>query len=47
MAALGVFLLWFGWFGYSTGNTLLSPNSGIALVALNTFLAGAGGPWPP
>ncbi|MBP1712267.1 MAG: ammonium transporter [Deltaproteobacteria bacterium] len=43
MAALGVCLLWFGWFGYSTGNTLLSPNSGIALVTLNTFLAGAGG----
>ena len=43
LAALGLFLLWFGWFGYNAGNTLLSPNSGIALIALNTFLAGAGG----
>ncbi|RPJ42002.1 MAG: ammonium transporter, partial [Deltaproteobacteria bacterium] len=43
LAGLGLFLLWGGWFGYNTGNTLLSPNSGIALIALNTFLAGAGG----
>jgi signal transduction histidine kinase len=43
LAALGLFLLWFGWFGYNAGNTLLSPNSGIALISLNTFLSGAGG----
>ena len=43
LAGIGLFLLWIGWFGYNTGNSLLSPNSGIALIALNTFLAGAGG----
>ena len=43
LAGLGLFLMWLGWFGSNTGNTLLSPNSGIALIALNTFLAGAGG----
>ena len=43
LAGIGLFLLWMGWFGYNTGNSLLSPNSGIALIALNTFLAGAGG----
>jgi len=43
LAALGVFILWFGWFGFNTGNTLLSPNPGIALIATNTMLAGASG----
>jgi Amt family ammonium transporter len=43
LAALGIFILWFGWFGFNTGNTLLSPNPGIALIAINTMLAGASG----
>jgi Amt family ammonium transporter len=43
LAGIGLFLLWVGWFGFNTGNTLLSPNSGVALIALNTFLAGIGG----
>ncbi|HSR11016.1 MAG TPA: ammonium transporter [Thermodesulfobacteriota bacterium] len=41
--ALGVFLLWFGWFGFNTGNTLSATNPSIALIAVNTILAGASG----
>ncbi len=41
-AALGVFILWFGWFGFNAGSTTTG-NTDIALIALNTFLsAGAG-----
>jgi Amt family ammonium transporter len=43
LVALGVFLLWFGWFGFNTGNTLSATNPSIALIAVNTILAGAGG----
>ncbi len=42
MAALGVFILWMGWFGFNAGSTTTGDTS-IALIALNTFLsAGAG-----
>ncbi|MFW6163142.1 MAG: ammonium transporter, partial [Planctomycetota bacterium] len=47
LAALGVFLLWFGWFGFNPGSALgvsapaLSATT--ALVALNTNLAAAAG----
>ena len=43
LGALGVFLLWFGWFGFNTGNTLSATNPSIALIAVNTILAGASG----
>jgi Amt family ammonium transporter len=47
MAALGVFLLWFGWFGFNPGSALGVSNKGLfsttALVALNTNLAAASG----
>src|SRR3989304_5246473 len=43
LAALGVFILWFGWFGFNTGNTLSAPNPSIALIAINTILAGGSG----
>jgi len=43
LVALGVFILWFGWFGFNTGNTLSATNPSIALIAVNTILAGAGG----
>ncbi|MBI5967099.1 MAG: ammonium transporter [Deltaproteobacteria bacterium] len=43
LAALGVFILWFGWFGFNTGNTLSATNPSIALIAVNTILAGASG----
>lgn len=39
---LGVFLLWFGWFGFNGGSTLTA-SSDIALIVLNTVLAGASG----
>tara|TARA_Y100001935_G_scaffold238369_1_gene224835 strand:+ start:195745 stop:197043 length:1299 start_codon:yes stop_codon:yes gene_type:complete len=42
LAALGVFILWMGWFGFNAGSTTTGDTS-IALIALNTFLsAGAG-----
>jgi Amt family ammonium transporter len=43
LVALGVFLLWFGWFGFNSGNTLSATNPSIALIAVNTILAGASG----
>lgn len=42
LAALGVFLLWFGWFGFNAGSTT-SGDAAIALIALNTLLGGAAG----
>lgn len=42
LAALGVFILWLGWFGFNAGSTTTGDTS-VALIALNTFLsAGAG-----
>jgi ammonium transporter, Amt family len=42
MAALGVFILWFGWFGFNPGSTTAG-NSDIARIAVNTNLAAAAG----
>jgi Amt family ammonium transporter len=42
MSALGIFLLWFGWFGFNGGSTL-ALNDKVPLILLNTFLAGACG----
>ncbi len=42
MAALGVFLLWFGWFGFNGGSTL-ALNDQIPMIIVNTTLAGAAG----
>ncbi len=39
---LGVFILWMGWFGFNAGSTTTGDSS-IALIAANTFLAGAAG----
>ena len=42
MAAMGTFILWFGWFGFNAGSTL-SATSGIAHVVVTTALSGAAG----
>ncbi len=46
LAALGVFILWFGWFGFNPGSTLTATGAdgmAIGYVAMNTALAAAGG----
>jgi ammonium transporter, Amt family len=42
LAALGVFLLWFGWYGFNPGSTTTGDSS-IALIAVTTTLAAAAG----
>jgi Amt family ammonium transporter len=42
LAALGVFILWFGWFGFNAGSTTAGSPL-IALIAANTFLAAGAG----
>jgi Amt family ammonium transporter len=42
LAALGVFILWLGWFGFNAGSTT-SGSTSIALIAMNTFLAAGAG----
>lgn len=42
MAALGVFILWLGWFGFNPGSTMAADLS-IAQIAMTTNLAGATG----
>jgi len=42
LAALGVFILWFGWFGFNPGSTTAA-NKDIAMIFTNTNLAAAAG----
>lgn len=42
MAALGVFILWLGWFGFNPGSTTTADKS-IAMIFVNTNIAAAAG----
>jgi len=42
LAALGTFILWFGWYGFNSGSTLVGDAS-IGRIAVNTTLAPAAG----
>jgi Amt family ammonium transporter len=43
LAALGTFILWFGWFGFNPGSTFSGTDSRSALIAVNTNMAAAAG----
>jgi len=43
LAALGVFILWFGWFGFNAGSTTSGTNLSIATIAVTTNLSAAAG----
>lgn len=43
LVTLGTFILFFGWFGFNPGSTLAATDLRIAMIAVNTFLAGAAG----
>ena len=42
-AALGVFILWFGWYGFNAGSTLSALELRSAVIAVNTTLAASAG----
>ncbi|MDH3648324.1 MAG: ammonium transporter [Saprospiraceae bacterium] len=43
LATLGVFMLWFGWFGFNGGSVLSADPVAVSLVFVTTSLAAAGG----
>ena len=43
LAAIGVFLLWFGWFGFNGGSVLSADAANVSLVFVTTSLAAAAG----
>lgn len=43
LATVGVFLLWFGWYGFNGGSVLSADPGGVSLVFVTTSLAAASG----
>lgn len=43
LAAIGVFLLWFGWFGFNGGSVLSADPAGVSLVFVTTMLGASAG----
>jgi Amt family ammonium transporter len=43
LAAIGAFLLWFGWFGFNGGSVLSADPGAVSFVLVTTSLAAAGG----
>ncbi len=43
LAALGAFILWFGWMGFNPGSTLSAHELRISIIAANTTLSAAAG----
>lgn len=43
LAAIGVFLLWFGWFGFNGGSVLSADAAPVSLVLVTTAMAAAAG----
>ena len=43
LAAIGVFLLWFGWFGFNGGSVLSADPALVSLVLVTTSIAAAAG----
>jgi Amt family ammonium transporter len=43
LAAIGMLILWFGWFGFNSGSTLSGNDLRMATIAVNTNMAAAAG----
>ena len=43
LATIGMFILWFGWFGFNPGSTLSGTDLRMAVIAVNTNMAAAAG----
>jgi Amt family ammonium transporter len=43
LGTIGVFVLWFGWFGFNPGSTMAADPGAVARIAVTTNMAAAGG----